>query len=42
MTWLIQRAASIAFNIVLLVVAWHYRYEIKAVVIQAIHFVTKP
>ena len=42
MTWLFQRVVMLAFNIVLLVIAWHYRYEIKALVIQAIHFVTKP
>ena len=42
MTWLMRGIVSLIVNIVLLVVAWHYRYEIKAFVIQAIHFVTKP
>lgn len=42
MIWLSQRIAVLAFNIVSLMVAWRYRYEIKAFAIQAIHFINKP
>jgi hypothetical protein len=39
MNWVIERAAIIAFNLVLIMLAWRYRYEIKAFVIQVINFI---
>jgi hypothetical protein len=42
MTWLMRGIISLIVNVVLLVIAWHYRYEIKAFVVNFIHFVTKP